>query len=117
MSQQEIHMQRGPQLIRIAGFFQIPFAIGMVLRTGMRGSGDARVAAIITWSSTYFIRLPLAWFLSGMDITWGGEIVFVNPGPDWGLYGLWLGLLWELVVRCILFTARFVHGGWANVKV
>ncbi|MHC4976231.1 MAG: MATE family efflux transporter [Planctomycetota bacterium] len=117
MSQQDIHMERGVPLLRATGYFQIPFAIGMVLRTGMRGSGDARVAAIITWSSTYLVRLPLAWYLSGVDFMWGDSVLLTNPGPDWGLYGLWLGLLWELVVRCTLFTGRFIQGGWKHVKV
>ena len=34
-----------------------------------------------------------------------------------GLPGIWLGLCGEIVVRGMLFTARFLNGGWAKLKV
>jgi Na+-driven multidrug efflux pump len=49
------------------------------------------------------LRLPLAWLLG------------VKLGK--GLTGIWIGLCTELAVRGLLFLARFLHGGWARVKV
>lgn len=117
MSQQESHLELAPTLLFMTGFVQIPFAIGMALRTGMRGAGDSKVVMVITWVTTYAVRLPLAWFFSGIEVPLGGGLVLPNPGPDWGLIGIWVGLLIDLVIRAALFLARFLHGGWARVSV
>jgi Na+-driven multidrug efflux pump len=34
----------------------------------MRGAGDVKVVMALTWISTYLIRLPLAYLLSGVDV-------------------------------------------------
>lgn len=117
MSQQEAHLELAPQLLFMTGFIQIPFAIGLALRTGMRGAGDSKVVMFITWFSTYALRLPMAWFFSGIEVPLGGGLHLPNPGPDWGLVGIWVGLLAELVIRGALFLARFLHGGWARTTV
>ncbi len=117
LSGQETHLELAPKLLMIAGTVQAPFAIALVLRTAMRGAGDTKVVMWLTWTSTYAIRLPLAWLLSGVDIPlWNGHSI-PNPGPDWGLVGVWVGLCVELIVRGLLFGARFVHGGWRRVRV
>ncbi len=118
---QESHLRLAPRLLMIAGAVQIPFALMMVMRTAMRGAGDARMSLILTWVCTYAIRLPLAWLLSGAPIImppWLGGAVIANPsGSELGLVGLWLGLCTEVVIRFLFFYARFLHGGWARVKV
>lgn len=126
ISTQEIHLEYTPDLLFICGIVQIPFALSIVMRQAMRGVGDVKVAMALTWISTYVIRLPLAYFLSGVDITRMTEsegemvrtVLFENPSPlDWGLQGLWIGLCIDLLLRGVLFTGRFVQGGWAKIKV
>lgn len=117
LSQQETHLELSPYLLMIAGCVQAPFAIGLVLRTAMRGAGDTKVVMWLTWISTYAIRLPAAWFFSGVDIPLWNGMVIPNPGPDWGLVGVWVGLCSELIVRALLFGGRFVHGGWRRIRV
>lgn len=117
LSQQAVHLEYAPKLLMIAGSVQAPFAIGLVLRTAMRGAGDTTVVMWLTWISTYAIRLPAAWFFSGVDIPLGAWGVIPNPGPDWGLVGVWVGLCSELIMRALLFGGRFVHGGWRRVRV
>ena len=117
LSQQASHLEYSPMLIMIAGCVQAPFAIGLVLRTAMRGAGDTKVVMLLTWFSTYAIRLPAAWFFSGVDIPLWNGMVIPNPGPDWGLVGVWVGLCSELIVRALLFGGRFVQGGWRRIRV
>ncbi|MEM1185521.1 MAG: MATE family efflux transporter [Planctomycetota bacterium] len=126
ISSQEIHLERTPELLVICGIVQIPFALSIVMRQAMRGAGDVKIAMVLTWTSTYLIRLPLAYLLSGVDIvrmTYVDgdvvrEIIFENPSPfDWGITGLWIGLCIDLLLRGVMFTARYVQGGWAKVKV
>lgn len=115
---QEAHLELTPQLLVITGFVQIPFAIGIVLRSALRGAGDAKAVMWITWTSTWAIRLPLAWLFCGVDIHLG-SLTIPNPKPlgELGLPGLWIGLCTEIVLRAVLFSYRFFQGHWKTAKV
>jgi putative MATE family efflux protein len=118
LSPQKEHLEIAPTLLFITGMVQIPFAIGIVLRQAMRGAGDVKMVAYITWICTYAFRLPLAYILSGVDIPLGHGRVFKNPfGLEPSISRLWIGLCAEIIIRGVLFTARFLQGGWARAKV
>jgi Na+-driven multidrug efflux pump len=118
LSPQEVHLRITPTLLLITGSVQIPFAIGIVLRQAMRGAGDVKWVAALTWIGTYGARLPLAYLLSGADIPLPNGRVIHNPtGLTPSLPRMWIGLCSELVIRCLLFGARFVHGGWVKARV
>ncbi len=74
--------------------------MSMVVRQALRGTGDTTWVLLITTGSSYLVRLPLAW-LFGIYL-------------ELGLVGIWIGLCGELVIRAMLFLARFLHGGWAK---
>ena len=103
VSDTPVHLQTVPPLLRIAGFMQLFFATYLVLSHALRGAGDTRMAMILTYASTFLVRLPAAYILA------------VPMGL--GLWGLWLGLCGEIVVRGCLFAWRFLHGGWVRVEV
>ena len=121
---QETHLEYVPQLIFIAGLVQAPFALGIVLRSALRGAGDAKVVMWLTWITTWGVRLPLAFVLSGVDVVVpdpsgeGVRVLLENPSPfNYGLVGLWWGLCLELVVRAALFSGRFMQGKWKTMRV
>ena len=127
LSVQPAHMKMVPPLLIICGVIQIPFAIGIVFRSAMRGAGDVRWVMGLTWFSTYAIRLPLAYFISGVDIPipefLGGGMI-MNPkvmelwfGLTPGLTAVWIALCSEMVLRGVIFSLRFFHGGWLRAKV
>lgn len=127
LSQQPAHMEMVPPLLVICGVIQVPFAIGIVFRSAMRGAGDVKFVMGLTWFSTYAIRLPLAYFVSGVDIPipqfLGGGMI-TNPrvleawfGLTPGLTAMWIALCSEMVIRGMLFSVRFFHGGWLKAKV
>lgn len=122
-SQQPLHLEQTPQLLFICGFIQIPFALVIVMRGAMRGAGDTRVVMMLTWLSTYVIRLPMAWLFSGVEVALPGGLVIPNPEPmqHWfdlnPLAGLWMGMCAELAIRFLIFFARFLHGGWTRQRV
>ena len=103
ISDQPVHLEETPKLLFICGAVQVFFALNMVVRQGLRGVGDTRWTLLITVVSSYGIRLPLAWFLG----------VYM----DLGLPGIWMGLCGEIVIRGCMFAGRFLHGGWAKIKV
>lgn len=127
MSAQDEHMALVPPLLITCGIVQIPFAIGIVFRSAMRGAGDVKWVMGLTWFSTYAIRLPLAYMVSGVDIPipefMGGGII-TNPrlfetwfGISPGLPALWIALCSEMFLRGVIFSIRFFQGGWLNAKV
>lgn len=115
---QAAHLEYTPKLLIIAGIIQIPFGVGMVFRSALRGAGDAKVVMWLTWITTWGVRLPLAFLLSGVDPPPIFGIQFENPSPwEGGLVGLWYGLAIELVVRCAAFMGRWLQGSWKNMRV
>lgn len=124
LTSQPTHLELVPKVLMVAGFFQVPFAVSLVLRSALRGAGDVKVVMWLTWISTWGIRLPLAYACSGVDLTlppWLGGGVIDNPfwstGENGGLVGLWAGLCAELVIRAAMFAARFIQGGWTRAAV
>ncbi|MCH6551704.1 MAG: MATE family efflux transporter, partial [Planctomycetes bacterium] len=103
ISTEPVHLDEAPTLLLICGLVQVFFAISMVVRQGLRGVGDTTWMFIITTVSSFGIRLPAAWLLG----------VYLGMG----LKGVWIGLCGEIVIRAVLTTARFVHGGWQRVRV
>lgn len=127
LSEQPAHMELVPPLLITCGLIQIPFAIGIVFRSSMRGAGDVKFVMGLTWFSTYAIRLPLAYTVSGVDIPIPGFLgggMITNPrlfeawfGLAPGLTAMWIALCSEMVLRGVLFAGRFYHGGWLRAKV
>jgi putative MATE family efflux protein len=118
LTSQPEHLHTVPALLRITGFVQIPFAIAIITRGALRGVGDTRAVFAITWGTTYLLRLPLAYLLSGVDIPLPNGSVLRHPLPlEPSLAGLWIGLTAEVLLRCVIFTARFLQGGWAVKRV
>ena len=103
ISDNPIHLAETPPLLFICGTVQAFFALSMVIRQGLRGVGDTRWTLFITMASSYGIRLPACWYL-GVHL-------------DLGLPGIWMGLMGEIVIRGGFFLARYLHGGWAKVRV
>jgi putative MATE family efflux protein len=103
ISTDPVHLEETPRLLLICGLVQVFFAVTMVVRQALRGVGDTTWVLIITTVSSYGVRLPAAW-LFGVHL-------------GYGLAGIWIGLCGEIVVRALLFTARFAHGGWKRIRV
>ena len=118
---QPTHLEIVPRLIFISGLVQVPFGISIVLRSALRGAGDAKVVMWITWITTYAIRLPLAYAFSGVDIPlprWMGGGMIDNPFHDSpSLWLLWVGLCAEILFRAAIFGGRYLHGGWLTKRV
>lgn len=131
-TQQPVHMELVPKLLFICAFIQAPFAISICLRGALRGAGDTKTVMMLTWVSTYAVRVPLAWLCSGVEVplgwwpTWlggGPRMVLPNPAPlqHWfemgPLTGLWIGLCMEHLTRCAAFGWRFLQQGWEKLRV
>ena len=126
-SEQPEHLRSTPPLLVICGAVQIPFALAIVFRQAMRGAGDVRMALLLTTITTYLVRLPAAFLLSGVDIAFTTEIapgetqrVVLLESPFFdepSLTRLWLAMCGEICIRAMVFSWRYFQGGWTRQKV
>lgn len=98
--QQVINM--AASLLIIAGFFQLSDGIQVVGLGALRGIGDVNLPTIITLVSYWVIALPVGYLLCFRF--------------NWGVEGMWVGLLLGLTVSAVFLTLRFYRLVYANRK-
>ena len=98
-----------PEIIRMGGKIMMFVALLQPLQTSqfiiagaLRGAGDTKATAIITFITVLLIRPSAA-------------IVLVNSGL--GLYGAWIALALDQLVRSVLILIRYQGGHWKLVKL
>jgi putative MATE family efflux protein len=108
-------IEAGVPVLRLVAFAMPSLAACIILLAALRGAGDTRVPVLFTWLGFLGVRIPLAYALTldRLDLgplgTW--------PGGDLGLFGAWLAMFADLVVRGFLILVRFAGGRWKRVKV
>jgi putative MATE family efflux protein len=97
-------VEAGVPVLRLVAF-AMPFLASCIIFTGaLRGAGDTRVGVLFTWLGFFGVRLPLAYLLT-------------RPAFGLGLYGAWLAMFADLLVRGLFFLARFAGGRWKQIAV
>ena len=97
--------------------FSMPFlATTMVLTGTLRGAGDTRFSLAVTFIGLGLIRIPGAAWLAWNEISVPGFEVTI-PGWGHGVTGAWWAMVIDVVVRSVLLSLRFAHGGWRRAKV
>ncbi len=88
------------RLLTVVVFLQI----SQVVFTGcLRGAGDARYTAFVSLVSVAFVRPFSGW-------------LFCYP-LNLGLFGAWLGLALDQLVRFLMTYFRFRKGKWVDLKI
>lgn len=84
--------------------FVVIFQISQVIYMGsLRGAGDTLYTAIASMISVTFVRTFISYFC--------GYIL------NWGIAGIWLGVLGDQVSRYIFASIRFKAGKWVQIKI
>lgn len=81
------------QLLIVAAIFQISDGVQAVASGALRGISDTKVPAIITFIAYWILALPIGFLLAFKF--------------DFGVLGLWAGLVAGLTFAAILLTIRF----------
>jgi putative MATE family efflux protein len=105
----------GAPVLRLIAFFMPALASTLIFTAALRGAGDTLVPVLFTWCGFLLIRIPLAYLLTSERIelgTWG-----TWPGPNMGLYGAWIAMCVDLLVRGSFFMGRFAGGRWKTIRV
>lgn len=93
----------GGQILKIVALVQ-PFQSSQFILAGaLRGAGDTRATAVITFLTVLLVRPGLA--------------LLAIYKFDWGLLGAWIALVVDQVLRSILVLIRYNSGKWKDVRV
>jgi len=84
--------------------FVVLFQISQVIYMGcLRGAGDTLYTAIASMISVTFVRTFVSYFC--------GYVL------NWGIAGIWLGVLGDQISRYIFASIRFKAGKWVQIKI
>jgi putative MATE family efflux protein len=98
-----------PEIIRIGGQIMLfvaflqPFqGSQFIIAGGLRGAGDTKATAMITFATVLLVRPTVA-------------ILLVNTAL--GLYGAWIALACDQMMRTALVFGRYKSGKWKTIKL
>lgn len=94
---------QGAKILMMIALTQ-PFQSSQFILAGaLRGAGDTRTTAIITFITVLLVRPGLA--------------IFAINVLGWGLEGAWIALVADQLLRSALVLYRFNSGKWKSIKV
>jgi len=88
--------------LRIAGFGQLFYSVGVVLANGLQAVGKTLFVMIAEVVSNWLVFVPIAYLLG---------VVF-----EFGLIGAWAALPFYVVLYASIIFLKFKFGNWANYK-
>ena len=98
-----------PEIIQMGGYIMLfvaflqPFQSSQfIVSGGLRGAGDTRSTAMITFVTVLLVRPGIA-------------VLLVNLGL--GLYGAWLAMAADQILRSTLVMGRYKGGKWKLIKL
>lgn len=94
---------QGAQILKIVAFIQPLQSSQFIIAGALRGAGDTRATAIITFITILLIRPGLAGF----------SIKVLH----WGLLGAWIAYAADQLVRSLLVLIRFNSGKWKDIRI
>ena len=92
----------GRNIMLIVAFLQPFQSSQFIIAGGLRGAGDTRTTAMITFITVLLVRPIFA-------------IVLIRLG--FGLYGAWFALAADQLLRSALVLARYQSGKWKTIKL
>jgi putative MATE family efflux protein len=104
------------RLLKIVAVSEPFLAVAMVLTGALRGSGDTRWPLLITLIGLVGVRIPFACLLAWDEIAIPLTSLTIT-GYGLGVVGAWYAMVADVVLRSLLVTYRFFHGGWKRIKV
>jgi len=96
-------IEQGTRILMFVALVQPLQSSQFILAGALRGAGDTRATAIITFITVLLVRPGLA--------------IFSINVLDWGLYGAWFALVSDQALRSLLVMYRYNTGKWKSIKV
>jgi putative MATE family efflux protein len=108
-------VEAGVPVLRLVAFAMPAVACWIIFTYALRGAGDTRVPVLFTWIGFLGVRIPLAYLLTQDRVDLGPLGSW--PGIDPPLFGAWLAMFADLMLRGAFFLHRFASGKWQTVRV
>lgn len=89
--------------LRIMAFSEPALAFAMVLTGALQGAGDTLRPTVLTAISSWFVSLPLAWFLALVC--------------RWNAHGAWISMCFATILGGLLTSLVFRSGAWKRIRV
>ena len=86
------------------------WVVGFCLPNAFRAANDIRFTMVVSVASMWIFRVALAYFLAKDSISVFG--IFSIPGANMGVFGVWIAMTADWLVRAIFFLWRFLSGKW-----
>ena len=96
-------IENGYRVLILVAIIQPLQSSQLILAGALRGAGDTRVTAAITFATVFLLRPGLAMLL----------VYKIN----WGLTGAWIAMVADQLVRSILVLARYNSGKWKRIRM
>ncbi|MDL2233425.1 MATE family efflux transporter [Ruminococcaceae bacterium OttesenSCG-928-L11] len=96
-------IQQGGTIMQLMAFSLTLQSSQFILAGALRGAGDTRATAVISFVTVLLVRPAFA--------------MFAIHVLDWGLMGAWVAMLVDQVLRSGLVLLRYNSGKWKAVKV
>lgn len=114
-SEQQPVIDAGVPVLRLVAFAMPGLSCCIIFTYALRGAGDTRVPLLFTWIGFLGVRIPLAYILTSPALDWS---FFDAAGNGAGrLFGAWLAMFADILVRGGFFLYRFSSGRWKAVRV
>jgi putative MATE family efflux protein len=94
----------GVGVLRLVAFAMPALASCIIFTAALRGAGDTAIPVLFTWIGFLLVRIPLAYLLT-------------SSTTGLGLFGAWLAMFADLMVRGCFCWYRFVGGRWQSIRV
>ena len=93
----------GAGILKLVAFMQPLQSSQFILAGGLRGAGDTKATAVITFITVLLVRPGIA--------------ILMIYGFHWGLEGAWIALVCDQLLRTILVFFRYKSGKWKSAKL
>lgn len=93
----------GAKILLIMALLQPLQTSQFIIAGGLRGAGDTRSTAVITFLTVLLVRPVLAALLIHI--------------AKWGLYGAWIGMASDQLLRSMLVLLRYHGGKWKRIQI
>jgi putative MATE family efflux protein len=112
--EQRAIIEAGVPVLRLEAFAEPALASIIIFLYALRGAGDTRVPVLLNCIGLFGVRVPLAYLLTQESLRSG----LWGPWPGGSpLFGAWLAMFADLLVRGGFFLHRFASGRWQRVQV
>lgn len=96
-------VETGAKILMVMAFIQPFQSSQFIVAGGLRGAGDTRATAVVTFITVLLVRPGFAMFS-----------IYVL---GWGLEGAWVAMALDQILRTTLIFARYQSGKWKQIKV